>query len=107
MEHRYVYYVPIYPDDDCSEALMHLFEGEPELDQQISNLLHELDRREHEGEGVDYVGQLETQLGLQRITVRHVSRNRRQEASFSSWSNLIIDSKLDYFFVIFEKVMVG
>ncbi len=76
MDSPYVYYVPIYADDDCSEALMHLFEGEPGLDLQISRLLTELDHREQAGEGVNYVGQLEDSLGLKRITVHHVSRDR-------------------------------
>jgi hypothetical protein len=84
MDHPYIYYVPIYPDDDCSEALMHLFEGEPDLDSQISSLLKELDRRENEGEGVDYVSQLEERLGLRRIAVHHISRNRSNSNTFNS-----------------------
>jgi hypothetical protein len=84
MDTPYIYYVPIYPDDDCSEALMHLFEGAPELDQQISALLNELDRREHEGEGVDYVSQLEERLALRRITVHHINRDRPHSGAYSS-----------------------
>jgi hypothetical protein len=80
MDSPYIYYVPIYADDDCSEVLMHLFEGEPGLDLQISQLLTELDRREEAGEGVSYVGQLEANLGLKRITVRHVRRDRHNHS---------------------------
>jgi hypothetical protein len=63
MENPYIYYIPIYPDDDCSEALMHLFSGKVGLDSQILDLLEELDTRESQGEGVDYVRQLEERIG--------------------------------------------
>ncbi len=73
----YVYYIPIYPDDDLSEVLMHLFIGEPGLDQQILSLLHELDRRESHGEGVDYVAELERRLNLQHLPVHELQRHPR------------------------------
>jgi len=72
----YVYYIPIYPDDDASEILLHLFMGEPGLDQQILGLLQELDRRESQGEGVDYIAELEQRLKLQRLPVHELHRQR-------------------------------
>jgi hypothetical protein len=84
MNNPYIYYVPIYPDDDCSEALMHLFNGEPNLDDQILDLLNELDERELKGEGVDYVRELETRLDLERILVRHVPRDRSRHVVFTA-----------------------
>lgn len=76
MENPYIYYIPIYPDDDCSEALMHLFSGTEGLDAQILDLLEELDRRESKGEGVDYVKQLEERIGLNRVVVHELHRSR-------------------------------
>ncbi len=75
MDIPYIYYIPIYPDDDCSEALMHLFSGERGLDHQIVDLLKELDRREERGEGVDYVKELEERIGVKRIVVHQLHRN--------------------------------
>lgn len=69
------YYVPIYPDDDCSEVLMHLFVGQPDLDVEITRLLSELDRREQVGEGVDYVAELESRLNLKRLQVHYIKRS--------------------------------
>jgi hypothetical protein len=76
METPYIYYIPIYPDDDRSEALMHLFSGESGLDTKIIALLHELDTREHKGEGVDYVKELENRIGLKRVIVHELHRDR-------------------------------
>jgi hypothetical protein len=72
----YVYYIPIYPDDDHSETLMHLFIGEPGLDKQILDLLQELDKRESKGEGVDYVAELERRLNLRHLPVHELQRHR-------------------------------
>lgn len=77
MESPYIYYVPIYPDDDCGETLMHLFSGTPGLDKEILALLEELDRREHQGEGVDYLQELEEKLGLKRVSVHQLNRDRK------------------------------
>jgi hypothetical protein len=76
MDIPYIYYIPIYPDDDCNETLMHLFSGEPGLDRQIVALLHELDDREKKGEGVDYVKAFED-LGMKRVSVRELHRDRK------------------------------
>jgi len=76
MSTPYVYYIPIYPDDDISEIFLHLFIGEPGLDQQILSLLHELDSRESKGEGVDYIAELEQRLNLQRLPVHQLRRQR-------------------------------
>jgi hypothetical protein len=76
MDTPYVYYIPIYPDDDCSETLMHLFYGEPGLDTKILQLLQELDRREEHGEGVDYIQEFEDKLSLRRVPVRQLPRDR-------------------------------
>jgi hypothetical protein len=76
MELPYVYYIPIYPDDDCSEILMHLFAGQSGQDDAIMQLLESLDQREKSGEGVDYVSELEQHLGLERISVRQLPRRR-------------------------------
>jgi len=75
METPYIYYIPIYPDDDCSEALMHLFSGEPGLDHEIVSLLKELDNREQRGEGVDYVKTLEDRIGIKQVVVHQLHRN--------------------------------
>ncbi|MFQ3680462.1 MAG: hypothetical protein SNJ60_08155 [Pseudanabaenaceae cyanobacterium] len=80
----YVYYIPIYPDDDCSEALMHLFAGEPNLDERILRLLDELDAREKQGEGVDYIAELERQLNLKRLLVRHLPRDRAHFPAYTA-----------------------
>jgi len=74
METPYIYYIPIYPDDDCSETLMHLFIGQPGLDTEILRVLENLDEREHNGEAVDYVHELENKCGLKRISVRYLPR---------------------------------
>jgi hypothetical protein len=76
MDTPYIYYIPIYPDDDCSETLMHLFSGEPGLDTKILKLLQELDRREEHGEGVDYIQEFEDKLSLKRVSIRHLPRDR-------------------------------
>jgi len=76
MEIPYIYYIPIYPDDDNCETLMHLFIGEPGLDTEILNLLETLDNREHEGEAVNYVNELEAKFDLKRISVRFLPRKR-------------------------------
>ena len=76
MDIPYIYYIPIYPDDDNCETLMHLFMGESGLDTEILSLLETLDSREHGGEGVDYVHELETKFNLKRISVRFLPRNR-------------------------------
>ncbi len=76
MDIPYIYYIPIYPDDDCCETLMHLFSGEPGLDAKILALLEELDGREGKGEGVDYIREFETKLGLKHVPVRQLPRNR-------------------------------
>jgi hypothetical protein len=76
MDTPYIYYIPIYPDDDCGETLMHLFSGEPGLDSKILELLHELDKREGRGEGVDYIQEFEDKLGLKRVSVRQLPRDR-------------------------------
>ncbi len=76
MEIPYIYYIPIYPDDDNCETLMHLFIGEPGLDTEILNVLETLDDREHTGEAVDYVHELEDKCGLTRISVRFLPRKR-------------------------------
>lgn len=76
MDTPYIYYIPIYPDDDCGETLMHLFSGEPGLDTKILQLLQELDRREEHGEGVDYIQEFEDKLSLQRVSVRQLPRDR-------------------------------
>lgn len=75
METPYIYYIPIYPDDDCSEALMHLFSGEPGLDHEIVSLLKELDSREQRGEGVDYVKTLEDRIKIKQVVVHQLHRN--------------------------------
>jgi len=77
METPYIYYVPIYPDDDCTETLMHLFSGKPGLDKEILALLEDLDRREQQGEGVDYLQELEDKLGLKRVSVHLLTRDRK------------------------------
>ena len=76
MEIPYIYYIPIYSDDDNCETLMHLFIGEPGLDTEILNLLETLDNREHEGEAVNYVNELEAKFDLKRISVRFLPRKR-------------------------------
>ena len=76
MEIPYIYYIPIYPDDDSSETLMHLFIGQPGLDTEILSVLETLDEREHQGEAVDYVHELETKFDLKRISVRYLPRKR-------------------------------
>jgi hypothetical protein len=76
METPYIYYIPIYPDDDNCETLMHLFIGQPGLDTEILSLLEALDDREHKGEAVDYIHELESQVGLKRISVRFLPRKR-------------------------------
>jgi hypothetical protein len=76
METPYIYYIPIYPDDDSSETLMHLFIGQPGLDTEIVSVLETLDEREHKGEAVDYVYELETKFDLKRISVRYLPRKR-------------------------------
>ncbi len=81
MDTPYVYYIPIYPDDDCCETLLHLFIGAPGLDDRILTALEELDDRERRGEGVDYVRELEMQLGLKRVEVRQLVRDRRKTAA--------------------------
>ncbi|MDX1976982.1 MAG: hypothetical protein SFT94_04850 [Pseudanabaenaceae cyanobacterium bins.68] len=75
------YYVPIYPDDDCAEALMHLFKGLPHLDGEIASLLAELDQREQSGEGVDYVGELEARLNLKRLKVHYIKRRADRDGN--------------------------
>lgn len=74
MDTPYIYYIPIYPDDDCSETLMHLFCGEPGLDKDILDLLEKLDEREQKGEGVDYIQAFEQKLGLKRVSVHQLPR---------------------------------
>ncbi|MBD2103412.1 hypothetical protein [Leptolyngbya sp. FACHB-261] len=76
MDAKQIYYIPIYPDDDCCETLMHLFEGDPGLDDAILALLRKLDERESGGEGVDYIAEFERELGLRRISVRFIARKR-------------------------------
>jgi hypothetical protein len=76
MEIPYIYYIPIYPDDDSSETLMHLFIGQPGLDTEILSVLETLDEREHKGEAVDYVHELESKFDLKRISVRYLPRKR-------------------------------
>jgi len=76
MDIPYIYYIPIYPDDDNCETLMHLFIGEPGLDTEILTLLEALDNREHEGEAVDYIHELESNIGLKRVSVRYLPRKR-------------------------------
>ncbi|MEI6063643.1 MAG: hypothetical protein WCQ26_03550 [Pseudanabaena sp. ELA748] len=76
METPYIYYIPIYPDDDSSETLMHLFIGQPGLDTEILSVLETLDEREHKGEAVNYIRELEAKCGLQRISVRYLPRKR-------------------------------
>jgi hypothetical protein len=76
MDTPYIYYIPIYPDDDSSETLMHLFTGQPGLDNEILSLLETLDSREHEGEAVDYIHELEEKVGLKRLSVRYLPRKR-------------------------------
>lgn len=78
MEVPYIYYIPIYPDDDCSETLMHLFTGEPGLDTKILALLQELDNREQQGEGVNYVQEFEERIGLKRVLVHQLHRDRNR-----------------------------
>ena len=78
MESPYIYYIPIYPDDDCSETLMHLFSGEKGLDEKILVLLHELDAREHKGEGVDYIKEFEDKIGLKRVLVHQLHCDRKK-----------------------------
>jgi len=84
MEVPYIYYIPIYPDDDRSEALMHLFSGAEGLDTQILALLQELDHREEKGEGVDYVRQLEDRLGIKRVVVHELQRDRHNLLTIKS-----------------------
>jgi len=84
MEIPYIYYIPIYPDDDSSETLMHLFIGQPGLDTAILNLLEELDEREHQGEAVDYIHELEGKCGLQRVSVRYLPRKRARAVPIMS-----------------------
>jgi hypothetical protein len=76
MDIPYIYYIPIYPDDDSCETLMHLFVGQPGLDSQILSLLEDLDARELHGEAVDYVSELEAKCGLQRVSVRYLPRKK-------------------------------
>ncbi len=76
MDAKQVYYISIYQDDDSCETLMHLFEGEPGLDDAIVSLLYQLDEREHSGEGVDYIAEFEQRLSLRRIPVRFITRQR-------------------------------
>jgi hypothetical protein len=78
METPYIYYIPIYPDDDCSETLMHLFSGEQGLDTKILALLHELDHREGKGEGVNYISEFEEKIGLKRVLVHQLHRDRNR-----------------------------
>ncbi|AFY73398.1 hypothetical protein Syn7502_01304 [Synechococcus sp. PCC 7502] len=78
MEVPYIYYIPIYPDDDCSETLMHLFSGEPGLDIKILALLKELDHRERKGEGVNYIQEFEDKIGLKRVLVHQLHRDRNR-----------------------------
>jgi hypothetical protein len=84
MDTPYIYYIPIYPDDDHEETLMHLFSGEPGLDKQILALLKDLDQLEHEGHGVDYIDELEAKLNLKRVTVHEVHRDRSRFATHIS-----------------------
>ncbi|CAN1211588.1 hypothetical protein TUMEXPCC7403_15400 [Tumidithrix helvetica PCC 7403] len=76
MDTPYIYYIPIYPDDDCSETLMHLFSGEPGLDKEIFALLEQLDKRESKGEAVDYIKEFEVKLRLKRVSVRQLPRHQ-------------------------------
>ncbi|NJK34175.1 MAG: hypothetical protein HC919_04025 [Oscillatoriales cyanobacterium SM2_2_1] len=76
MDLPYIYYIPIYPDDDSCEMLMHLFAGQAGMDEEIMGLLEELDQREKSGEAVDYVAQLEQRLTLKRLSVRQLPRRR-------------------------------
>jgi hypothetical protein len=76
MDAPYIYYIPIYPDDDCSEALMHLFTGEQGLDKEIVALLEALDRRESNGEAVNYIHEFEEKLKLRRVSVHQVPRHQ-------------------------------
>ena len=76
MDTPYIYYIPIYPDDDNCETLMHLFIGKPGLDTEILTLIEILDDREHAGEAVDYVHELEEKIGLKRVSVRFLPRQR-------------------------------
>ncbi|MEI6427567.1 MAG: hypothetical protein WCO45_04130 [Pseudanabaena sp. ELA607] len=76
MSDPYIYYIPIYADDDCSEALMHLFSGQKGQDTDIMAVLDVLDRREKQGEAVDYIYELETKLGLKHVSVHMLSRDR-------------------------------
>jgi quinol monooxygenase YgiN len=81
MDTPYIYYIPIYPDDDHEETLRHLFSGKPGLDQQILALLKDLDQREHQGEGLDYIQALESKLNLKRISVHEIHRDRSHFAT--------------------------
>ncbi|AFY68643.1 hypothetical protein Pse7367_0332 [Thalassoporum mexicanum PCC 7367] len=83
MDTPYIYYIPIYVDDDHDETLRHLFSGKPGLDQQILALLKDLDQREQAGEGVDYIDELEAKLELKRISVHEVHRDRSRLATHS------------------------
>jgi hypothetical protein len=76
MDTPYIYYIPIYPDDDNCETLMHLFIGQPGLDTEILSVLEMLDEREHAGEAVDYVRELEKKCNLKRVSVRFLPRKR-------------------------------
>ncbi len=76
MDTPYIYYIPIYADDDNCETLMHLFMGNPGLDAEILSLLEILDSREHDGEAVDYVHEIESKFDLKRVSVRYLPRNR-------------------------------
>jgi hypothetical protein len=78
MDTPYIYYIPIYPDDDNCETLMHLFMGNAGLDAEILTLLEDLDDREHKGEAVDYVHELEAKFGLKRLSVRFLPRKRER-----------------------------
>ncbi len=78
MENPYIYYIPIYPDDDFSEALTHLFSGQKGLDDEIIALLHELDDRERRGEGVDYVKALEDRINIKHLDVHQLHRDRNR-----------------------------
>ena len=86
METPYIYYIPIYPDDDNCETLMHLFIGQPGLDTEILSLLEILDNREHEGEAVDYVHELEDKCHLKRVSVRFLPRNRDRAVPIMTWA---------------------
>lgn len=81
MDTPYIYYIPIYPDDDNCETLMHLFIGRIGLDDEILKLLETLDSREQSGEAVDYVHELEEKFNLKRVSVRFLPRKRERSVS--------------------------